>query len=107
MDEHKFSSQRAGRMQIEAEGQLRNRLARERTKLAIERTFLAYVRTALAFVVVGIPASFMFETLAIQGLGVMSIVVGIVLAAFSIHRYASVKRSLQDLLPSDGDDTDG
>jgi hypothetical protein len=49
----------------------------------------------------------MFETLAIQALGVMSIVVGIVLAAFSIHRYASVKRSLQDLLPSDGDDTDG
>jgi len=59
MDEHKLSSQQAGRMQIEAEGQLRDRLARERTKLAIERTFLAYVRTALAFVVVGIPASFM------------------------------------------------
>jgi len=94
-------------MQIEAEGQLRDRLARERTKLAIERTFLAYVRTALAFVVVGIPASFMFETLAIQVLGVMSILFAIVLEAFSIHRYASVKRSLKDLLPSDGDDTDG
>ena len=88
------------------EGQLRDRLARERTKLAIERTFLAYVRTALAFVVVGIPAIFMFETLLIQGLGVVSIFVGIVVAAFSIYRYASVKRSLQDLPPSDGDDTD-
>ncbi|WP_447983711.1 YidH family protein [Nitrospira sp. Nam74] len=106
MDERKLSSQQAGSVKIEAEGQLRDRLARERTKLAIERTFLAYVRTALAFVVVGIPASFMFETLAIQALGVMSIVVGIALAAFSIYRYASVKRSLQDLPPSDGDDTD-
>jgi hypothetical protein len=39
-------------MKSEEEGQLRDRLARERTKLAVERTILAYIRTALAFVVV-------------------------------------------------------
>lgn len=59
-------SPRDDRVKMEADGQLRDRLARERTKLAIERTFLAYVRTALAFVVVGIPAIVMFESRAIQ-----------------------------------------
>lgn len=83
-------------MNIEGEGQLRDRLARERTKLAIERTFLAYVRTALAFVVVGISAVFMFEALVIQVLGGVSIFIGIAVAAFSIYRYTNVKRLLQD-----------
>jgi putative membrane protein len=99
-------SPRAGKVKIESEGQLRDRLARERTKLAIERTFLAYVRTALAFVVVGIPAIFLFETFVIQALGGVSIFLGIVVAAFSIYRYAGVKRFLQELPPSDGDDAD-
>ena len=93
-------------MKSEGEGQLRDRLARERTKLAIERTLLAYVRTALAFVVVGIPAIFMFEVFLIQALGVVSIFLGIVVAALSIYRYASVNRSLRETPPSDGDDAD-
>jgi putative membrane protein len=92
-------------VKIEAEGLLRDRLARERTKLAIERTFLAYVRTALAFVVVGIPAIFMFEALAIQALGGLSVFLGIVVATFSIYRYAQLKRFLQESPPSN-DDTD-
>jgi putative membrane protein len=103
MDERKLS-QRGVRAKLEGEGQLRDRLARERTKLAIERTFLAYVRTALAFVVVGIPAIFLFEALVIQVLGGLSIVLGIVVAAFSIFRYANVKRFLQESPPSDDDD---
>lgn len=88
------------------QGQLRDRLARERTNLAIERTFLAYVRTALAFVVVGIPAIVMFESRAIQMLGGVSVFLGLVVAAFSLYRYANVKRFLQELPPSDGDDAD-
>jgi putative membrane protein len=91
-------------MNIDGEGRLRDRLARERTKLAIERTFLAYVRTALAFVVVGIPAIFMFETFAIQALGGVSIVLGIVVATLSIYRYAGLKQVLQEL--SSNDDAD-
>lgn len=105
MDEQRLSPQ-AGRVKIESEGQLRDRLARERTKLAIERTFLAYVRTALAFIVVGIPAIIMFETRAIQALGGVSIFLGIVMAVFSIYRYASVKRSLQERPPPHGYDAD-
>ena len=90
-------------MNIEGEeGQLRDRLARERTKLAIERTFLAYVRTALAFVVVGIPAIFMFESRLIQALGGVSIFLGIVVAAVGVYRYADVKRALQESPPSVG-----
>ena len=92
-------------MKIETEGQLRDRLARERTKLAIERTFLAYVRTALAFVVVGIPAILMFESLAIQALGGVSIFLGLVVAAFSLYRYADARGVLLD--PSSSEDDDG
>jgi putative membrane protein len=93
-------------VKTEGEGQLRDRLARERTKLAIERTFLAYVRTALAFIVVGIPALWMFESLAIQVLGWASILLGIGMAVFSISRYATVKRVLLESPPLDGDETD-
>jgi len=88
------------------EGQLRDRLARERTNLAIERTFLAYVRTALAFVVVGIPAIVMFESRFIQILGGVSIFLGLVIAAFSLYRYANVKRLLQDFSTSIDNDAD-
>ena len=88
------------------EGQLRDRLARERTNLAIERTLLAYVRTALAFVVVGIPAIFMFDSRLIQMLGGVSILLGLVVAAFSVYRYANVKRFLEDLPPSVDNDAD-
>jgi inner membrane protein YidH len=93
-------------VKIETEGQLRDRLARERTNLAIERTLLAYVRTALAFVVVGIPAVFIFESRFIQMLGGVSIFLGLVVAAFSLYRYANVKRLLQDLPPSVENDPD-
>jgi putative membrane protein len=94
------------RRTVKQEGQLRDRLARERTNLAIERTFLAYVRTALAFIVVGIPAVVMFESRLILMLGVASIVLGLVVAVFSVYRYANVKRLLQDLPPFDGDDAE-
>jgi putative membrane protein len=94
-------------MKSEEEGQLRDRLARERTKLAIERTILAYIRTALAFVVVGIPAIFMFESRLIQALGGVSIFLGIVVAAVGVYRYADVKRALQEPPPSVGNGGDG
>ena len=74
--------------------------------MAIERTFLAYVRTGLAFVVVGIPAIFMFESRVIQMLGGVSIFLGLIVAAFSVYRYADVKRFLQDLPPSVDNDPD-
>lgn len=94
------------RRTVSQEGQLRDRLARERTNLAIERTFLAYVRTALAFIVVGIPAIVMFESRLILMLGVASIVLGLVVAVFSVYRYANVKRLLQGLPPLESDDAD-
>lgn len=83
-------------MTLDGEGRLRDRFARERTKLAIERTFLAYIRTALAFVVVGIPAIFMVEAVAIQVLGGLSLFLGAVVVIFALFRYSKVKECLQE-----------
>ena len=106
MSDERRLPERVCKVKIEAEGLLRDRLARERTKLAIERTFLAYVRTALGFVVVGVPAIFLFESFAIQALGGVSIFLGIVVATFSIYRYAQLKRFLQESPAFDDDDAD-
>lgn len=89
---------------LEGQSQLRDRLARERTQLAIERTFLAYIRTALAFVVVGIPALLLFEAVAIQLLGALSLFFGVVVVVFALFRYSQVKGNLHGLTKLDNDE---
>lgn len=70
---------------------IRDRLARQRTELANERTLLSYIRTALGFFIVGIPAVWWLETPGIQGLGVVSLVIGFVFFGVGVWRFFSIK----------------
>ena len=92
---------------FEGQGQLRDRLARERTTLAIERTFLAYIRTALAFFVVGIPGIIIFESMMVQVLGGLSLCLGVVVVIFAVYRYSRVKQYLKQPIVPGSSDEDG
>lgn len=74
--------------------QIRDQLARQRTELANERTLLAYVRTALGFVIVGVPALWWIDHLYVQGLGALSLAVGLGCLALGIHRFVEVKHMI-------------
>ena len=92
---------------FEGQGQLRDRLARERTTLAIERTFLAYIRTALAFFVVGIPGIIIFESMMVQVLGGLSLCLEVVVVIFAVYRYSQVKQYLKQPIVPGSSDEDG
>jgi len=70
---------------------IRDRLARQRTVLANERTLLSYIRTALGFFIVGIPAVWWLELPGIQGLGVVSLLIGLVFLGVGVRRFFSIK----------------
>ncbi len=72
------------------EGQIRDRLARQRTELANERTLLAYIRTALGFVIVGIPAMWWTDHPIIQVLGGLSLAAGVGCLVLGIRRFTVV-----------------
>ena len=74
--------------------QIRDQLARQRTELANERTLLAYVRTALGFVIVGVPALWWIDHPYGQGLGALSLAVGLGCLALGIHRFVEVKHMI-------------
>ena len=74
--------------------QIRDQLARQRTELANERTLLAYIRTALGFVIVGVPALWWIDRLYVQGLGALSLAVGLGCLALGIHRFVEVKHMI-------------
>jgi putative membrane protein len=74
--------------------QIRDQLARQRTELANERTLLAYVRTALGFVIVGVPALWWIDHPYGQGLGALSLAVGLGCLALGIHRFIEVKHMI-------------
>jgi len=74
--------------------QIRDQLARQRTELANERTLLAYVRTALGFVIVGVPALWWIDHLYVQGLGALSLAVGLGCLALGIHRFVAVNNMI-------------
>jgi|SwirhisoilCB3_FD_contig_51_1822955_length_702_multi_3_in_0_out_0_1 putative membrane protein len=74
--------------------QIRDQLARQRTELANERTLLAYIRTALGFVIVGVPALWWIDHLYVQGLGALSLAVGLGCLALGIHRFVEVKHMI-------------
>lgn len=71
--------------------QIRDRFALQRTELANERTLLAYVRTALGFVIVGVPALWWVAHPYVQGLGALSLAVGLGCLALGIRRFMAVK----------------
>jgi len=71
--------------------QIRDQLARQRTELANERTLLAYVRTSLGFVIVGVPAMWWLEHPSLQGLGGLSLALGIACLTLGIRRFMAVK----------------
>lgn len=73
---------------------VRDKLARQRTELANERTLLAYVRTALGFVIAGIPAVWWLEQPAMQALGVVSLVTGVVIFGIGIWRFVTIKTGI-------------
>jgi len=75
---------------------VRDRLARQRTELANERTLLSYVRTALGFFIVGIPAVWWLELPGIQGLGVVSLVMGVVFLAVGLRRFFTIKAMINE-----------
>jgi len=70
---------------------IRDRLARQRTVLANERTLLSYIRTALGFFIVGIPAVWWLKMPGIQGLGVVSLLIGLVFLGVGVRRFFSIK----------------
>ena len=74
--------------------QIRDQLARQRTELANERMLLAYIRTALGFVIVGVPALWWIDHLYVQGLGALSLAVGLGCLALGIHRFVEVKHMI-------------
>ena len=74
--------------------QIRDQLAKQRTELANERTLLAYIRTALGFVIVGVPALWWIDHPYGQGLGALSLAVGLGCLALGIHRFIEVKRMI-------------
>ena len=74
--------------------QIRDQLARQRTELANERTLLAYVRTSLGFVIVGVPALWWVDHSYVQGLGALSLAVGLACFALGIHRFIEVKHMI-------------
>ena len=73
------------------DAQSQNLLARQRTELANERTLLAYIRTALGFVIVGVSALWWIDHPYGQGLGALSLAVGLGCLALGIHRFVEVK----------------
>jgi putative membrane protein len=81
-------------MEDQQDTSLRDRLARQRTELANERTLLSYIRTALGFIAVGIPAVWWLEGPAIQTLGMVSLVTGVVSMGIGIHRFLAVRAEI-------------
>lgn len=74
--------------------QIRDELARQRTELANERTLLAYIRTSLGFVIVGVPALWWVAHPYVQGLGALSLGVGLACLALGIYRFVEVKHMI-------------
>jgi putative membrane protein len=81
---------------------LRDRLAVDRTILANERTFLAYIRTALGFFAAGVLAIKFFDSISIEAIGWLFILLGIITLVIGLKKYREVKwqvaLSTQELL---------
>ena len=81
---------------------LRDRLAVDRTMLANERTFLSYIRTALGFFAAGVLAIKFFDSITIEVIGWLFILLGIITLVIGFKKYRKVKRqialSTQELL---------
>ena len=73
---------------------LRDQLAVERTVLANERTLLAYIRTALAFVIAGASAIHFLDSAAVDVIGWLGLVAGVVTAAVGTWRFVRVRHLL-------------
>jgi putative membrane protein len=75
-------------------GELRDRLALERTRLANERTLLAYVRTALALGAGGAALMQFFPTPSLQVGAWILIVAAFAVVAAGVSRFRSVRKGL-------------
>ncbi len=73
---------------------LRDHLALDRTILANERTLLSYVRTTLAVIVVGMTLIHLSRDSVLQGIGIVSIIIGILILAVGIHRSVRMSRKI-------------
>lgn len=74
---------------------LRDQLALDRTVLANERTFLAYVRTALALFATGGFAIRFFDSVLLEAVGWIFIVLGVITVVIGHLRYRKVKRLIE------------
>jgi len=73
---------------------LRDHLAIDRTILANERTLLAYVRTSLAVIAVGATLIYFSSIMALNFLGIVSIIVGISILFIGFIRYKKMVKSI-------------
>jgi putative membrane protein len=75
---------------------LREEYARERTLLSLDRTLLSYIRTSLTTVVVGISFFKLFDSPALQMVGILLIFVAIILTVIGIVRSVQIHKKISE-----------
>jgi len=87
---------------------LRDYLAIDRTVLSNERTLLSYMRTSLAMVAVGASAIKFFDSLALDVMGWLFIVLGVLVVAYGVRRFGitltRIRAAVEAVAPPEGDD---
>ena len=77
---------------------LRDYLAMDRTILANERTLLAYVRSALALAIVGGSAIKFFDSVGMEVLGAVFILLGIATMIVGVRRFSRINERIRAVI---------
>ena len=76
---------------------IKNKLAINRTNLAVDRTILAYLRTMLTMIVVAVSFIKLFNSLFINFIGWLLILISILLFIYGYSKSSKLKNNVEEI----------